>query len=153
MSKQIYAESIICLAALSAGFKIAIFYDAIEIIKKVFTKQKWLVPIGDLSFWIGTFLILSQMIQSEAGGSFRWYIVFFSVIAIYFYKKNVKEYIVDFMSTILRRTLDIVISLFLLVFQPLSTVKKKLTGNIKLVKIALCKRIYCHNGVDSKHEP
>lgn len=153
MSKQIYVESMLGLSAFITGFEIAIYYDVIAIIKKVFYRKKWLEPIGDIAFWIGTFLLLSQMIQTQAGGRFRWYIIFFTSIAIFLYKKIVKEHIVDFMSTIIRRVLDIVISLILSVFKPLFWMKIMLTGNIKSVKIALCKRINCHNRTENKNEP
>lgn len=87
-------------------------------------------------------------------GTLRWFAVFGLATGMFLYKKIFRDFLVNFMSTVIRRILDIVVRILSIplnfVKRPVlkglrairsgrNRLKKKLTANIKEGKITLCK--------------
>lgn len=152
MSAQIVHESRLFVGAIAIGAELTIFYDLFRIARRVVIHNGFFIAVEDLFYWIVTSVILFRWLYYMNDGVIRWFLIVGIYIGTKIYQKFLGEHIVCFMSTILKRTLDIVNSLILRIFRPFLWVKKKLTGNIKLVKITLCKHISNHAKVGRNHD-
>lgn len=151
MSPQIVEESRFFLYSILTGAFIAGLYDLIRILRRVLKHNQFFVALEDFVFWLEALFILFLMLYDMNYGVLRWFSIAGATLGMIVYKKIFGEHLVEFMSTILNWALDVVIRLILAALKPFFFIKKKLTGNIKLVKIALCKRKINNRDIVENH--
>ncbi|MBQ1171697.1 MAG: spore cortex biosynthesis protein YabQ [Lachnospiraceae bacterium] len=158
MSEQILEESRFLLYCFFSGIVITMVYDVFRIFRRVFRHGNIWIALEDIVFWTGAGIFLFYMLYKTNNGIIRWFLVAGIALGMLVYKYSVGEYIVEIMSTILKKILDMVLRCLGLIFRPFKTLikrmfgkgkrklkkfrkvlKKKLTGNIKKFKITLCK--------------
>ena len=133
---------------------ITFIYDQIRIVRRVLPHGSVLVAIEDLLFWLFAGIVIFSLLYRMNAGTLRWFAVFGLATGMFFYKKIFRDFLVNFMSTVIRRILDIVVRILSIplnfVKRPVlkglrairsgrNRLKKKLTANIKEGKITLCK--------------
>ncbi|MBQ8527403.1 MAG: spore cortex biosynthesis protein YabQ [Lachnospiraceae bacterium] len=154
MSAEIVNESVFWLYCFLTGMAITMVYDLLRILRRVVKHPYGLVAVEDIAFWIFVSVALFLLLYHMNNGTLRWFAVFGLFAGMFFYKKIFGDFFVGFMSTIIKRILHLVV---LVLSPPLKLVKSafykglngfkrwwrrsknKLTGNIKRVKITLCK--------------
>lgn len=154
MSLEIMNESVFWLYCFLTGIAITIVYDLLRIVRRVIKHSYPVVALEDILFWMFVSVALFLLLYHMNNGTVRWFAVFGLFVGMLFYKKLFGDFLVIFMSTILGRILHLVVRV---VMPPLKLVKStfskgfqllkgaavrsknKLTGNIKEVKIVLCK--------------
>ena len=154
MSADIINESILWMSCFFAGIVITIVYDLVLVFRRIIEHKYFFVALEDILFWIFVSVTLFLLLYHMNKGAIRWFAVFGLFVGMYLYKKVFGETLVIFMSTIIGHILHVVVAV---TSPPLKLVKaaylqclrllkeavlqgkKKLTGNIKSVKIILCK--------------
>ena len=154
MSANVINESVLWASCFFAGIVITAVYDALRVVRRVIKHNYFFVALEDIVFWFFVSATLFFLLYHMNQGALRWFAVFGLFIGMLFYKKIFGDKLVIFMSTILGHILHLVVAIFtpplMLVKSAFSRVKKalrdvflqskkKLTGNIKEVKIILCK--------------
>lgn len=154
MSADVINESIFWLYCFLTGIGITIVYDFLRILRRVVKHPYAVVALEDAFFWIFVSCVLFLLLYHMNNGTLRWFSVFGLLAGMVFYKKIFGDFLVIFMSTILKRILHLVVCLIKPPLKLVKTaffkgsrtfrvgalkVKNKLTGNIKEVKIVLCK--------------
>lgn len=154
MSLEIMNESIFWIYCFLTGIAITVVYDFLRIVRGVIRHPYAMIALEDIVFWMFVSVVLFLLLYHMNNGTLRWFAVFGLFVGMLFYKKIFGDYLVIFMSTILGRILHIVVKVlvpplkvvkaaFFKTFETLRGVagnsKNKLTGNIKEVKIVLCK--------------
>ncbi len=154
MSIEIINESVFWLYCFLTGIAITIVYDFLRILRNVVKHPYMMVAMEDIFFWIFVSVVLFLLLYHMNNGTVRWFAVFGLFVGMLFYKKIFGDFLVIFMSTILGRILHLVVRTlsvplklvktaffkgFRGIKRRLAEVKKKLTGDIKEVKIVLCK--------------
>ena len=154
MSVAVVNESVFWLCCFLTGIAITVVYDLLRILRCVIKHSEPMIAVEDIAFWIFVSVVLFLLLYHMNNGSLRWFAVFGLFVGMLFYKKILGDSFVIFMSTIIKRILHLVVRLlspplkvvkcaFLKGFKALRAsgrkIKNKLTGNIKKVKIVLCK--------------
>ena len=158
MSGQIINEGQFLLSCVIAGICITIAYDVLRIFRRVCRHNIFWVAVEDLIFWMGAAIFLFYVLYETNDGVIRWFSVVGAAIGMLVYKNIIGEYLVEIMSTIIKYIQDIVSRALGVLFRPAKRlckrvwnnwkkekrkwkkqIKKKLTGDIKRVKITLCK--------------
>ncbi len=154
MSAEVINESILWASCFLTGILITMVYDVLRVIRKVIKHKYFFVALEDILFWIYAAVTLFRLLYHMNHGALRWFAVFGLFVGMLIYKKIFGDKLVIFMSTILGRILYLVVRIispplklvktaFLRAFKGFksgfSRLKKKLTGDIKGVKIILCK--------------
>ena len=147
-------QGIFWLSCFVMGAVITFIYDQIRIVRRVLPHGSVLVAIEDLLFWLFAGIVIFSLLYRMNAGTLRWFAVFGLATGMFLYKKIFRDFLVNFMSTVIRRILDIVVRILSIplnfVKRPVlkglrdirsgrNRLKKKLTANIKEGKITLCK--------------
>lgn len=171
MSGQIVSEGRFLLYCFLSGICITIVYDCLRIFRRVKKHSTGFVALEDLIFWFAAAAFLFYMLYETNNGIIRWFSIVGAGVGMLIYKYTIGEHLVEIMSTIINRIQDMVARFLRWLFRPLKRLinrawnkwkkhrrkmkkqlKKKLTGNIKEVKITLCKHKKQKDKRDS-HEP
>ena len=154
MSAEVIDQGIFWLFCFVTGAVITFIYDQIRIVRRVLPHGSVLVAIEDLLFWLFAGIVIFSLLYRMNAGTLRWFAVFGLATGMFLYKKIFRDFLVNFMSTVIRRILDIVVRILGIplnfVKRPVikglrairsgrNRLKKKLTANIKEGKITLCK--------------
>lgn len=154
MSAEVIDQGIFWLYCFVTGAVITFIYDQIRIVRRVLPHGSVLVAIEDLLFWFFAGIVIFSLLYRMNAGTLRWFAVFGLAAGMFLYKKIFRDFLVNFMSTVIRRVLDIVVRILSIplnfVKRPVlkglrairrgrNRLKKKLTANIKEGKITLCK--------------
>ena len=154
MSAEVIDQGIFWLFFFVTGAVITFIYDQIRIVRRVLPHGSVLVAIEDLLFWLFAGIVIFSLLYRMNAGTLRWFAVFGLATGMFLYKKIFRDFLVNFMSTVIRRILDIVVRILSIplnfVKRPVlkglrairsgrNRLKKKLTANIKEGKITLCK--------------
>ena len=136
------------------GIFITLLYDLLLIARAVIPHSSFWVSVEDFLFWIGAAFGIFMLLYRMNYGELRWAAVLLLFLGMLLYKKIFGNILVTFMSTIIKRTLHLVVRVLRvplklvkrLFFQGFRRIKKcagaqknKLTGNIKKVNMILCK--------------
>ena len=154
MSAEVIDQGIFWLFCCVTEAVITFIYDQIRIVRRVLPHGSVLVAIEDLLFWLFAGIVIFSLLYRMNAGTLRWFAVFGLATGMFLYKKIFRDFLVNFMSTVIRRILDIVVRILSIplnfVKRPVlkglrairsgrNRLKKKLTANIKEGKITLCK--------------
>lgn len=155
MSPEIINESVFWFYCFVTGIAITMVYDLLRVLRNLIKHPYIAVACEDIVFWIFVSVVLFLLLYYLNNGTVRWFAVFGLFLGMFFYKKIFGDFLVNFMSTILGRILHLVVGTLSVPLKVVKSaffkgfgwiksgterMKKKLTGNIKGVKIVLCKR-------------
>lgn len=159
MSGQIVSEGQFLFYCFLSGICITVAYDCLRIFRRVKRHGTFWVALEDLFFWFGAAIFLFYVLYETNNGVIRWFSIAGAAVGMLVYKYAIGEHLVEIMSTIIKRIQHLVAKALKIVFRPVKRlfnrvltklkkgkrkikkqVKKKLTGDIKKVKITLCKR-------------
>lgn len=162
MSHQIVEESHFFLYSICLGFAISFLYDIIRLIRNLIPHNSFFISLEDILFWIFSSCTQFLLLYKLNNGMVRWYSIAGALLGMVFYIKSIGQYMVAFMSKLIRKTLHIVYHIFITIISPIKLilqkikpvfmriiqifkkrrkkVKNKLTGRLNRVKISLCKR-------------
>lgn len=154
MSPEIINESHFLFYSILSGIIITVVYDVIKIIRNVIPHNGFFEALEDTVFWIFASLFLFSMLYKVNNGTVRWFAIAGTFVGMLVYKKTLGQYIVEIMSTVINQLLHMVFKILSFLFLPVKWLiskgcrmlkkikkygKKRLTGNVKKVKILLCK--------------
>ncbi|MBO6015768.1 MAG: spore cortex biosynthesis protein YabQ [Lachnospiraceae bacterium] len=161
MSRQIVEEFTFLWYSVCMGIVITFFYDMIRLFRELIPHKKWMVSAEDTLFWIITCAAQFMLLYKVNNGILRWYSIAGAFLGMILYKKTIGLYMVVFLSKLIRKTLHIVLRIFMYVFSPIRWIvrkakpvfmriaqnfrsrqknaKNKLTAQVGKVKISLCK--------------
>ena len=166
MSQDIIMEVNFFINSLLIGVVITFAYDWLLILRKCVRHNIALISLEDIIFWIACALGVFYMLYRENNGILRWFAVLAATIGMWVYKKLVSAIFVNIMAAIIIKTVKFFVkpilficrkilrllrkilvyleikALFILkkIKKVVKIVKKKLTRQVKLIKIYLCKR-------------
>lgn len=153
------------------GMGITLFYDFLRIVRRVVRHSSLVISIEDFLYWVGVAIGIFLLLYYTNDGNLRWIAVLVVFFGMLLYKKIFGNKLVIFMSTIMSRTLHIVVKVlavpqklvkraflagFRYVKQVFLKAKNGLTGNIKKGNIVLCKHLHVQKNSKKKgnsHEP
>lgn len=158
MSGQIVSEGQFLFYCFLSGICITVAYDCLRIFRRVKRHGTFWVALEDLFFWFGAAIFLFYVLYETNNGVIRWFSIAGAAVGMLIYKYIIGEHLVEIMSTIIKRIQYLVAKVLKIVFRPVKRLfnrvltklrkgkikikkqlKKKLTGDIKKVKITLCK--------------
>lgn len=108
------------------GLELALFYDLLRAVRRVFDCSFFSLACMDMSFWGFTAFRSFYVMHTHSNGTLRWFAVFGVLVVVGFYMKFLSKYI-----------LFLEVSIFSLVHSALLTIKKCLTNFLKLSIIKL----------------
>ena len=154
MSAEVINESVFWFYCFLTGIGITLVYDLIRIARRVIPHIGFFVALEDGIFWVYACITIFLLLYRMNNGTLRWFAVFGLAAGMWIYKKVFGDFLVNFMSTFIQRTLHLVVHLISvplkLVKRPIfkglrllgkckTGVKNKLTRIKKQGKITLCK--------------
>ena len=162
MSREIMQELTFFTHSVLMGVVITFVYYWIRVLRSLYKHGTVLMSIEDLLFWFACGIGVFYMLYRENDGTLRWFAVLGAAIGMFFYKMIVRDAFVNIMSTCLHKIMWFVFRVLQIVLKPLKRliyagktfvlytgkklkkcknfIKKRLTGCIKTIKMALCKR-------------
>lgn len=127
MSEFIREEVSIFIEAAWQGMFIAVFYDALRILRRVIKHKDFIVNIEDYIFWVIVGVAVFSMIFQNNDGVVRGYIFLALLTGAYTYHKSVSPFLVRYISKILNFIFT------LLLKKPLKWTKMMLGRILKLL--------------------
>lgn len=162
MSHQIVEESNFFLYSICVGFLISFIYDIIRLIRSLVPHNSFFISLEDVLFWLFTSCVQFLLLYKLNNGMVRWYSIAGALFGMVLYIKSLGQYMVSFLSGIIKKILHIVKRIFTIVISPFKMItqkakpvfmrieqilkknkkkgKKKLTDGLNKVKISLYKR-------------
>lgn len=162
MSDSIVQDNYFLLYSLLLGVVVTIFYDILRIFRRVIKHRDALVSIEDFFYWIVVAISVFYVMHTENNGTLRWFAILGAAIGMSIYKKLLSAAFVNISSgglVIILKYAGKIISFILRPFKFIMKkcgsgvkraghkgtrgvyfIKKKLTGWIKTLKMALCKQ-------------
>jgi spore cortex biosynthesis protein YabQ len=167
MSQDILQEMNFFLNSLLIGVVITFAYDWLLILRKCIRHNIVIISIEDIIFWIACALGVFYMLYRENNGILRWFAVLAAAIGMWIYKRLVSTIFVTIVSAFIIKTCQFLIKPVLFICRKIlrliraillylyrkylftakktkkiaKLVKKKLTIQLKLIKITLCKQV------------
>lgn len=159
MSGQIVSEGQFLFYCFLSGICITVAYDCLRIFRRVKRHGTFWIALEDLLFWFVAAIFLFYVLYETNNGVIRWFSIAGAAVGMLIYKYVIGEHLVEIMSTIIKQIQHLVLGALRMMFRPVKRLfnrvltklkkekikikkqlKKKLTGDIKKVKITLCKR-------------
>lgn len=113
------------LAALR-GVLILVLYDLLRIFRRVVPHGVWSVAAEDILYWIGTALLIFQLLYRENDGAVRGYALFAVAAGMLLYHQTLSNWVVEHIAGILRLVLGIL-------FAPIRIAGRKI---VQVMKVA-----------------
>jgi spore cortex biosynthesis protein YabQ len=110
--------------AMLRGILLLILYDLLRIFRRIVPHGVSAVALEDVLYWLGTTLLIFQLIYQENDGAVRGYALLALAAGMYFYHQTVSNWLVMHLSGILKRILAII-------FRPLRTIIGKIVQVLK----------------------
>ncbi len=125
--------------AVLRGMLILALYDLIRIFRRVAPHGVWTVALEDLCYWIGTALLIFQLLYRENDGALRGYALLAVGVGMLVYHQIFGNWLVNWISGILGWILGLILKPFRAVWGKLVQVlrmagkfyKKKLKKSLK----------------------
>lgn len=155
---RLFANSVVLGAALT------FVYDGWLICRKVFKHSIFWISLEDLSFWLGTAVVVFLSLREQNNGVLRWFFIVGAGVGMLLYKNSISRFYVKYMGNALLHLVVYIKKTAYFVGKPFKSAKKcvksgvletktgikkvtimlknRLTVCIKSFTIALCK----HNG-------
>ena len=162
MNPDIYVESRHIGYAILWGFKLAVIYDGIVVLRNVLKHREIFVYIEDFIYWIYCAFFVFEHLYEIGDGHVRWYMALGVGIGMLAYKLTISKWLVKRVSFLLNKVKSFAFKTIGFLLKPFCVIghkikllfrfiknrskllyrmmKKKLTLAVKMLKIALCKR-------------
>lgn len=101
--------------AVLRGAVILVLYDLLRIFRRVVPHGVWIVAVEDVLYWIGTALLVFQLLYRENDGAVRGYALLAVGLGMLLYHQTVSNWLVSHIAGILRWSLGILLKPFRLV--------------------------------------
>ena len=137
MSPDIVIESRHMGYALWWGFKLAIFYDAILIMRNVIKHKNLFWYMEDLVYWIFCALFVFENIYEIGDGYIRWYIALGVGIGMLFYKLTISRWLVKYVSFLLNKIKEFILKGLSVLIRPFIKIGHKIKAVIRFIKIRI----------------
>lgn len=161
MSQNIINEVVFLLHSFLLGIAITFIYDGFLILRRLIRHSLFLISVEDMIFWVACAIGVFYMLYEENNGILRWFAVFGATLGMIAYKKSISPLLVNILSAIIKRVFHVLFRVIRFLFKPVrflgkklgkilkvssgkgrkvgKSMKNKLTGRMKLLKITLCK--------------
>lgn len=121
------------------GVLILVLYDGIRIFRRIVPHGVLAVALEDVLYWIGTALLIFQLLYRENDGAVRGYALFAVAVGMLFYHQTVSGWLVSHIAGVLNWCLGILLKPFRAVYRKIVQVlrmvirfyKKKLKKQLK----------------------
>lgn len=162
MSAEIQREVTFLWHSAVLGSCIALTYDCLRILRRIFRHNRFTVSLEDILFWIACAVAIFAMFYRENNGMFRWFAVLGASAGLFAYEKTVSPFLVPVLSRMLKRLLAALGKVFSILLRPfcaagrragtaahrggracrqgMRLAKKKLTLRLKVIRMSLYKR-------------
>lgn len=108
MSETIIKEAVFSLHCISVGVLITFVYDLLRVCRICVRHSRFMISVEDFLFWAVCAVFIFLVLYCENDGILRWYCIAGAVLGMEIYRKCFSPYIVRFMSTVLKRAIDVV---------------------------------------------
>ncbi len=155
MSRDILFEVNFFLHSFLLGIFITFVYDGFLILRRCFRHNIFFISLEDILFWIACALGVFYMLYRENNGILRWFAVLGATLGMWMYKRLVSTYWVNFVSACIIKTVQFFLKPFTFIRKKINLFhlfirkklmelfkygKKKLTIQLKIIKMILCKQ-------------
>lgn len=121
------------------GVIILVLYDGVRIFRRIVPHGVVAVALEDVLYWIGTALLIFQLLYRENDGAVRGYALFAVAVGMLFYHQTVSGWLVSHLAGVLNWCLGILLKPFKVVYRKIVQVlrmvirfyKKKLKKQLK----------------------
>lgn len=125
--------------AVLRGVIILVLYDGVRIFRRIVPHGVVAVALEDVLYWIGTALLIFQLLYRENDGAVRGYALFAVAVGMLFYHQTVSGWLVSHLAGVLNWCLGILLKPFKVVYRKIVQVlrmvirfyKKKLKKQLK----------------------
>ncbi len=118
MSQSIAVEAFLALKCIGMGAVITAAYDLLRICRNCIRHSHFCVSMEDFFFWVICAIFIFSVLYRENNGILRWYCVGGALLGMILYGKLISPYFVYFMSTICKKTMDLVSAVMKFLFRP-----------------------------------
>lgn len=125
--------------AVLRGVLILVLYDMLRIFRRIVPHGVWAVALEDILYWIGTALLIFQLLYRENDGAVRGYALFAVAVGMLLYHQIFSNWLVGHIAGVLNWCLGILLKPFRVIYRKIVQVlrmvvrfyKKKLKKQLK----------------------
>lgn len=161
MSQNIINEVVFFAHSFLLGIVITFAYDGFVVLRRVIKHSLLLISLEDMIFWIACAIGVFYMLCEENNGILRWFAVLGATLGMIAYKESVSDILVNILSSFIKYLFHALHRITRFLLGPFfflgkkgyhimgkcmkksrkaeKYMKNKLTRQIKLLKITLCK--------------
>ena len=112
--------------SVAVGIGIVFFYDWLRIFRRVVSHKQWAVSLEDLVFWLVCTVMVFWWMYRVTNGGMRWFAVTGALVGMCVYKRWFSEFLVTFVSKLLKGILQILGKGLRILLRPFVAVAKSL---------------------------
>ena len=112
--------------SVAVGIGITFFYDWLRILRRVVPHKQWVVSLEDLVFWLICTVTVFWWMYRVTNGGMRWFAVTGALVGMCVYKRLFSEFLVTFVSKLLKAILQILGKGLRILWRPFGVVAKSL---------------------------
>ena len=131
MSPGILKELQFFALAVLRGILIVMLYDLLRILRRIVPHGVWTVALEDVAYWIGTALLVFQLLYQENDGAVRGYALFAVAAGMMLYHQTLSGWLVSHIAGILNLCLRILLKPFRAVYRRAARAAKVAAGFYK----------------------
>ena len=112
------SENQFLLHAFFLGIRMTLLYDLLRILRRHFAHSLFVISVEDFTFWCFCGGEVFLLMYRESNGTLRWFAVLGALTGMLLYKKTLGEPFVKYVSLALKKLLQMLKRLFLIVSAP-----------------------------------
>lgn len=124
------SEKEFLIQAFLTGIYITFVYDILRIFRRVVPHGDLTVSLEDIVFWVYCADRVFLLMYYESNGTLRWFAVLGAIAGMYLYRKLVGQFLVKYVSLILRKILDFLAGVLRFIVRPFVHILRILRGKI-----------------------
>ena len=155
-------ENILLLHSFLMGVYLTFIYDCLRICRRVIRHNNFWVSLEDLCYWLFLFAKVFLMLYHENNGKLRWFSILGAITGLIIYRLTISRALVKYSSFVINKITSFIGKALTKLFRPIKKhcvkaqnslkrgskklyrifsnkgwrIKKKLTINIKMIKMA-----------------
>lgn len=126
MSDGIGQELLFFLKAALTGIGLLAAYDIFRIFRRILRHGAIGVAVEDFVYWFCSGFIIFYILLKENNGRIRWFFVAGIVCGMVLYNISISQYVVRFLSFIIKKVLDVAWKYLVIISKPIRFIVKKL---------------------------
>ena len=119
MNTAILSEVRFFVSSFIWGALLFILYDCLIIFRNIIRHKKLIIAVQDIIFWVVAGFYVFRMIYLLNHGTIRWYSIAGLILGMYLYNSLLSVQIIDFFTKIIKKMIQAVKSLLLIIFRPI----------------------------------